>query len=96
LLKKLPKNILPHNAKSDREEPEFDAREFHMIGEISAHFRRQQLGDARRSNGRVVRGVQLPVYFKVRAFAWFSRQHRTANYAIVDMANANLTFKNMN
>jgi len=85
----------PHNAKSDREEPEFDGARVHMIGEISAALQAfSNSGMLAGAMDESLGGVQLPRVIQSASFAWFQAANiGTANYALLTMANANLLQK---
>jgi butyryl-CoA dehydrogenase len=82
----------PHNARADREEPQFDGARVHVLPEVgealSAFAQSGLLGAAMDES---VGGDRLPHVVHRACFAWLQAANiATASYAMLTMANANL------
>jgi alkylation response protein AidB-like acyl-CoA dehydrogenase len=81
-----------HNAKSDREEPQFDGKRVRLIPEIaSALTAFNESGLFSGAMDEELGGFQLPNVIHRACFAWFQAANvATASYPMLTMANANL------
>jgi butyryl-CoA dehydrogenase len=86
------RHFATHNAKSDREEPQFDGERVTVIPEIAAAltaFNKSGLLSGAMDEG--LGGFQLPSVIHRACFAWFQAANvATASYPMLTMANANL------
>lgn len=85
-------NFAPHNAQSDRDEPEFDGERVFVIPEIAAALRVfNRSGMIAGAMDESVGGVQLPQVVHSASFIWFQAANiATAAYPMLTIANANL------